>query len=244
MSLPTTRLTFDYDLCCPPPRPVEGFYPAEVAGQRLQPMLTFLPTGYEPNYAYPLLVFFHSQGGNEKQMMKLAPRVSRRNYLALGLRGPVSTLRPDGAVGFGWESGDPDADYDDYVFGAIERVREEYSVHPDRIFLAGVCEGATAAYRMAFRYPEQFAGLAAFNGKLPQHRPIMRLPLVRKLPIFIGHGIANAQIPLTLAQQDRKLLYVAGLEVQFKTYATTHKLHAAMLRDLDRWTMRQVTGYE
>lgn len=243
MSLPTTRLTFDYDLQCPE-RPAEGFYSAEVAGHRLQPMLTFLPTGYEPNYAYPLLVFFHNHGGSEKQVMKLAPRVSRRNYLALGLRGPVRTTRADGSSGYGWDGDDIDANLDDYVFGAIDRVMEEYSIHPDRIFLAGVCEGATAAYRMAFRFPERFAGLAAFNGQLPQPGPIMRLPLVRKLPIFIGHGIANAQIPLTLAQKDHKLLYIAGVDVQFKTYATTHKLHSTMLRDLDRWTMKQVNGYE
>ena len=49
---------------------------------------TFLPTGYEPNYAYPLLVFFHGHGGNEEQVLRLSPRLSRRNYICIGLRGP------------------------------------------------------------------------------------------------------------------------------------------------------------
>lgn len=239
MNLSTPRLTFELEREA---LPAEGFYPGLVGGQRLQPTLTFLPTGYEPNYAYPLLVFFHNHGGSEKQVMKLAPRVSRRNYIALGLRGPCRAVRPDGSQGYGWEGDDSELALDDYVFGAIDRVAEDHNIHPDRIFLAGVCEGATAAYQMAFRFPERFAGLAAFNGRLPQPGPIMRLPMVRKLPVFMGHGIANAQVPMTLAQKDHKLLYVAGLNVQFKTYATTHKLHAAMLQDLDRWTMKHVCG--
>jgi hypothetical protein len=29
-------------------------------------MRTFLPTGYEPNYPYPLLVFLHGRGGSNR----------------------------------------------------------------------------------------------------------------------------------------------------------------------------------
>ena len=49
-----------------------------------------------------LLVFFHGQGGNEEQILRLAPRLSRRNYISIGLRGPVSLgeapRRPDGLL--------------------------------------------------------------------------------------------------------------------------------------------------
>src|SRR5438046_8713241 len=69
-------------------RPAEGFYNSEVQSPRRLPVRTFLPTGYEPNYPYPLLVFLPGHGGNEEQGMRLAPRVSRRNYVATGLRGP------------------------------------------------------------------------------------------------------------------------------------------------------------
>ena len=33
-----------------------------------------------------------------------------------------------------------------------------------------------------------------------------------------------------------------GLDVQFATYPTTQKLHPEMLHDVNRWTMRLVTG--
>ena len=58
-------------------RPAEGFYTSEVHTPQRLPVRTFLPTGYEPNYAYPLLVFFHGHGGSEEQILRLAPRLSR-----------------------------------------------------------------------------------------------------------------------------------------------------------------------
>ena len=48
-------------------RPKEGYYDSEVQAPSRQPVRTFLPTGYEPNYAYPLLVFLHGHGGNEEE---------------------------------------------------------------------------------------------------------------------------------------------------------------------------------
>src|SRR5262245_27062979 len=93
-------------------RPEEGFYASEVSAQngpRRLPVLTFLPTGYEPNYPYPLVVFFHGRGGSEKQLVQLAPRLSRRNYICLGLRGPEALLFRDeseeeerGRIGYDW----------------------------------------------------------------------------------------------------------------------------------------------
>src|SRR5205823_7073912 len=98
-------------------RPAEGFYNSEVAAPRRLPVRTFLPTGYEPRYAYPLLVFFHGHGGNEEQILRLAPRLSRRNYICIGLRGPEPLgLRADGKPGFSWgPDGQCDALVEDYV---------------------------------------------------------------------------------------------------------------------------------
>ena len=71
---------------------------------------------------------------------------------------------------------------------------------------------------------------------MPFHRgPLLRLPAVRDLRVFIGHGIANAIVPLGMARDDFKLLYTAGLQVDMHGYPTNHRLHADMLRDLNRW---------
>jgi phospholipase/carboxylesterase len=228
----------------PQRRPAEGFYRSTLEGPCDLPLLTFLPTDYQPRYEYPLLVFFHQEGANEKQMMRLVPSVSRRNYICLGLRGPERVFRPStGNFGCGWEGDEAtESLIEEYVFEAIAQTCEMLPIHSDRIFLAGLCEGATPAYRLAFRFPEKFAGVMAFNGHLPQGGLLWRLSALRRLQVFMGHGIANVAVPLATAQRDHKLLYTAGLNVQLHTYATTHRLHPDMFRDLNRWTMQVVTG--
>lgn len=223
-------------------RPSEGFYSSEVATPERLPVRTFLPTGYEPNYAYPLLVFFHGHGGNEEQVLRLAPRISRRNFIGISLRGPqMLGWRDDGLLGFSWgRDGEWETTLEDYVLGAIEKTRRSYHVHSERIYLAGYCEGATLAYRLALKFPKKFGGVISLNGTLPPRGSLyLKLDEVRHFPAFIGHGYANATVPLSLAKYDHRLLYAAGLNVEFQTYPTTHKLHSNMLRDVNRWIMEQ-----
>jgi phospholipase/carboxylesterase len=229
-------------------RPAEGFYLSEIQAPSRLPVRTFLPTGYEPNYPYPLLVFFHGQGGSEEQVLRLAPRLSRRNYICIALRGP-HTLgpRPDGRVGYAWGHDDQgDGSVEDYVLHAVEQTRRSYHVHSERIYLAGVCEGATLAYRLGLLFPERFAGVISLNGTMPRGpgRPLLRLPEARQLKVLIGHGTANNVVPLATARRDFQVLYAAGLSVSWNTYPATHRLHPDMLRDVNRWIMRSVTREE
>jgi phospholipase/carboxylesterase len=220
-------------------RPAEGFYTSEVQAPHRLPVRTFLPTGYEPNYAYPLLVWLHGQGGCEEQVLRLAPRLSRRNYVSISLRGPEPLgQRPDGRTGYTWGvEGQVSPLVEDYVLRAVEQTRRNYHIHSERIYLAGVCEGAAVAYRLGLLFPEKFGGVISLNGAMPRRGPLLRLPEVRQLRVLIGHGIANACVPLATARQDHQLLYTAGLSVRMHTYPTTHRLHPDMLRDVNRWVM-------
>jgi phospholipase/carboxylesterase len=231
-------------MSCLPVSLPEGFYTSEVALPHAWPLRTFLPAGYEPNYPYPLLVFLHGHGSTEEQVLRLAPRLSRRNYVSIAPRGPVALgAGPDGKPAFSWGPEDQDdPQVEDYIFRAIEQTRRNYHVHSERIYLAGFREGAALAYRLALLYPERFAGVISMNGALSrQGGPLLRLPDVRKLRVLIGHGIANPVVPLTLARQDHRLFYSAGLSIQMHTYPTTHRIHPAMLRDIDRWVQEHIS---
>lgn len=231
-------------------RPTEGFYTSELSAapaQPVQPVRTFLPYDYEPRYAYPLLVLFHGRGGNEESVLRLAPKLSRRNYVAISLRGPEQIgLRSDGRPACGWSDG-PDATerLTEYVVRAVEQTRRTYHIHSERIYLVGIYEGAAAAYRAAFELGDRVAGVAALNGGLPRPTdgsPVFRLDQLRDRRVLIGHGLANALVPHSSAERDRRLLYAAGANVKLHTYATTHRLHVDMLRDLNRWVIGHVNA--
>jgi phospholipase/carboxylesterase len=94
---------------------------------------------------------------------------------------------------------------------------------------------------MGLALPEMFAGIVALNGRLPrQGRPLFRYPAVRGLHVLIGHGIANAVVPLSLAKSDHQLLWSAGLQVELRTYPATHRIHVAMLHDINRWIIQHI----
>src|SRR6266849_7954287 len=141
----------DPDLTSCTSRPLEGFYVSEVQAARGWPLRTFLPTGYEPNYPYPLLVFLHGHGSSEEQILRLAPRLSRRNYICIGLRGPHAVAsRATGSVSYSWGlDANADSAVEEYVLRSVEQTRRLFHVHSERIYLAGFREGATLAYRLA-----------------------------------------------------------------------------------------------
>jgi len=224
-------------------RPAEGFYCFDVRTPRPQPLHTFLPMGYEPNYPYPLVVFLHGHGSNEERVLRLAPRLSRRNFISISLRGSQSAdPRPDGTPTYCWShDGHSDAMVEDYVFRAIEQTRRQFHVHSERIYLAGICEGASQAYRLALNHGDSFGGLISLNGQMPRlNRPLLRPQSLRHMRVFIGHGIANSVVPLSMAKEDHRLLYAAGLNVRMRTYACTHKLHQEMLNDVNAWIIDNI----
>jgi phospholipase/carboxylesterase len=233
-------------------RPAEGFYNSQVSASHERrgdgwPLRTFLPTGYEPNYPYPLLVFLHGHGGSEEQILRLAPQLSRRNYICIGLRGPRPLgLRDNGLPAYSWGAeGTDDSTIEEYVFRAIEQTRRHYHVHSERIYLAGYHEGATLAYRLGMTCPERFAGIISLNGAMPRRGgPLLRLPDVRKLRVLIGHGTYNEIVPLEMARQDFRLLYTAGLSIRMHTYSANHHIHRDMLRDINRWVMQAINDDE
>ncbi|MFO0806905.1 MAG: hypothetical protein U0791_27695 [Gemmataceae bacterium] len=225
-------------------RPAEGFYTTQLPALEGRPVRTFLPTDYQPRYAYPLVVLFHGNGGSEESVGRLAPRVSRRNYIAISLRGPQALgKRADGREAFGWDEAD-DAHVEEYLLSAVEQTRRTYHVHSERVFLAGIGEGAEVAYRVGLGLADKIAGVIALNGKMPKAAglPLFRLGAVRNLPVLIGHGLENQDVPYAAAQRDYRLLYAAGANVRLLGYPTDHKLHPNMLRDVNRWIMDGVAA--
>ena len=230
-------------------RPAEGLDadPTGATSGRPSPMCrTLVPDNYEPRYPYPCLVLFHAHGGNEDEVLELAGQLNRRNYVVVSIRGPqMLGLRPDGSLACGWGHDDTYTDLiNEHVFNAVQSVRRSCHIHSERVFLLGMCEGATAAYRSAFALSEKLGGVIALNGTLPRivgGAPLFRPSAPRGLPIFVGHGIANAMIPFATASKDYKLLYAAGANVSLNRYPTNNRVHPDMLRDVNRWVIDQIS---
>ena len=190
-------------------------------------------------------MLFHGRGGNEEQVLKLAPRVSRRNFVAISFRGPtVLGRRADGTPACGWDAADAGRTAD-AVVEAVTQTRRTCHVHSERIYLVGLGEGATAAYQAAFALGDKVAGVVAVNGSLPRSQnkvPLFRLDQVRRQRVLIAQSAANPAAGLMEAMRDHKLFYAAGADVQFARFKSPSSLPAELLTAVNKWVIDRVNA--
>ena len=153
----------------------------DAPSRRREPQSFFAPLHYEPNYAYPLLVWLHGRGGNERQLRQIMRLISLRNYVAVAPRGPAKVAAADD--GFGW--GDSESSFAETtrrVFDCIEAAVDRFHIAPQRVFVAGFECGGTTALRLALNSPQRFAGVLSIGGPFPQRRHSAGLFAASSLP--------------------------------------------------------------
>lgn len=242
----------------------DSYEPEPVTQRR---SLAYVPRHYEPGYAYPLLVLFHGRGGDENQLLRLMPRLSNRNYLAIALRGPQSArARRDGSLGYSWaqaargarigegvatlarprtpQLSEASCDFlAEYVSQAVDEVRSRLNINTGRIFLVGYGEGAAAAYRLGLGMPSRYAGIVAVNGWLPRSNgPLVWIPQARRIRVLIAHGQNNKLVPLSAADQAYRLLLTAGIDTSMHILDSGHRIHMQLLRLINEWLMQSCSA--
>ena len=227
------------------------------------PHSLFSPMYYEPGYAYPLIIWLHGQSSAaERQLMKVMPLVSMRNYVAIAPRGAelfsISALtdatikRMTSGLGkgktetmrYGWP--ETDAGFDlaqKRVFNSLQIASEKCNIAKRRVFLAGFDDGGTMAFRIAMQFPQYFAGVVSLCGAFPQGKmPLGQLDAVRSMPCLMCVGRDSQNFPPTEAARQMTLFHTAGMAVTVRQYPCRQELSTYMLEDVNRWIMERVTG--
>jgi phospholipase/carboxylesterase len=206
------------------------------------PHALFAPQHYEPNYAYPLIVWLHGPADDERQLLRIMPLVSMRNYVAVAPRGvsgrgPSDTQRPAWLPWCGAASR-----AEQCVFDSIHIALQKYRISPKRVFVAGFDTGGTMAFHLALNYPQYFAGALSFCGAFPIGRKSLRhLAEARRLSVFVAAGRDSSEYPPEKVCDDLRLLHTAGLSITLRQYPCGQELAPQMLQDMDRWVIEQIT---
>ena len=212
---------------------VEDLHPAGVSAG------LFIPEKYEPNYPYPVLVWFHDAGGDESEWLSLMPQVSERNYFGLSLKGTVpagNTLRG----GWDWPS---DAEglsrLEKQLFQTLCELRRTFHIHSERVFLAGSGSGASAALRLLWNRPEWFAGAFALRGELPAFDPKRSVhPELRDRRVFLT--LPRSEADAEASQQNLRLWRAAGLNLMIDVAEDAGLPAPLRLNQLNHWVMESI----
>ncbi|MGI8980753.1 MAG: alpha/beta hydrolase [Pirellulaceae bacterium] len=199
------------------------------------------PLHYEANYAYPVVVWLHSDGGDEKQLLRVMQHISMRNYVGLGVRG---SLPCEGRRGYQWQQSPASIiTAENRVQEAIAAAQAKFNVNSDRIFLAGHEAGGTMAFRLALRSPRNYAGALSVGGRFPLGQmPLLNLHSLRDLPLFLAYCRDSETYTEGDLCDELPLFHAAALKVAIRQYPCGDELTTQMLADMDAWMMERVTG--
>jgi len=107
-----------------------------------------IPGAYDPAVAWPLIVSMHGHGWFRPFQGHPAPSYS--GAFCLSPQGRGSTDYKD--LG------------EDDVLSAIEEIKRDYNIDPDRVYLTGGSMGGTGALHLGVHYADQFAGIFPIVG--------------------------------------------------------------------------------
>ena len=204
----------------------------------------FLPMHFEPKYQYPLIVWLHNDGYNENQIEQLMPHISLRNYIAVGVRGN----RAADSVGhrFDWHDSSAAIETAHHrVAGAIDDAVSQFSVHPDRVVLAGYRSGGTMALRIAMRDPSRFAAVASFGGRMPNGgNAFGDLNTLRRhrLSMLWQWAEDDACYQPDSLKEDIQSALTINAKVDILQYKGDDEMNTAALSELNQWIMSRVVS--
>lgn len=179
-----------------------------VAGERVFPCVTWLPAGYDPAHAWPLVLFLHGKG--ERGSDGWAPTT-----VGLGTalrahpdRWPCVVAFPQCPTDRRW------IDAPELVEAAWAAVTAERTIDPRRVYLTGISMGGFGTWQQGARHAGRWAALLPICGG---GEPADAAALAA-LPIWAFHGAIDPVIPVEASRAMVAAVRAAGGAIRYSEY--------------------------
>jgi phospholipase/carboxylesterase len=226
---------------------VKGLYTTQT---KLSPYWVRIPSDYNPDRAYPLVILLHGRGGNPQRFVKLADDLDTLNFIYAAPQAPYYIK--DTQSGFQYYPSVASEDTQTFDQGArmtadwIEQVsndmKERFNIEGNKVWIMGFSQGAWTAHLMGLMKPEVVAGYAAFGGWINDRFATKeRLEEMHKqgVKVYIGHGTDDQVVTLDNGEDARKLLEDYQIQVSYFTYPVGHTISDQMRQDFVKWLLGQ-----
>lgn len=187
------------------------------------------------------IILLHGVGSNEQRLFNFADQLPD-DFLMIAPRGQFMA----GAGRYAWyhvdfSTGKPVFNKEQewmsrmLIQKLVAEVKEQYSV--DEIYLGGFSQGAIMSYSVGLTNPGEIMGIISLSGRLLEEvRPLITLNEdLRKLKVFIAHGVQDNTLPVAYAREAKQYLENAGISVNYHEYPMGHQINGAVLNDLNAW---------
>ncbi|MET0350540.1 MAG: alpha/beta fold hydrolase [Rhizobacter sp.] len=199
------------------------------------PYLHGAPT--RPSTNAPLLVFLH--GGRDRgDDLNLLLRWSPPKQVAASAERDYHFVAPQLPADGAWTDRPGD------VLDLIDEVVDTHGIDPRRVVLAGFSLGAAAAWELAARHPERFAGLAVASGRVPRG---LSLEALARTPTWVFHGGLDDKLPHADVEAHVADLRAHGGRVEYTLYTQGNHFiseQAFVESGFEPWLLERVRAIE
>jgi len=187
----------------------------------------FVPDNWSSNQKWPIILFLHGAGergtdGLIQTQVGIATAI--RNDRS---RFPALVVMPQCLKEHRWT----DPEMEELSLSALGSASREFKGDPKRTYLTGLSMGGYGSWALAARYPNKFAAVVPICGgiltpddarKQPDSDRIPYLEAAKKigtkLPIWVFHGDADPDVPVSESRHMVEALKADGADVHYTEY--------------------------
>ena len=182
----------------------------------------YVPTGYKPGGATPLLVWLHGAGGGGNVSPELGVMADEFGVVVLAPKSREWTW--DGILG-NWG---PDVEF---IQRAMRQTLDRYSIDRERIWLGGFSDGGSYSLSFGISHGDVFRKVFAGAPGVMQPIAANGKPL-----IFLAHGRQDQTMPIGRTSRTfLAKLKALGYDVTYREYEGPHTLPPEILREVFEW---------
>jgi predicted esterase len=204
-----------------------------------------LPTGYDANESYPLVIVLHGHNKTEGQATGLWDEgfFYMPDFILVSVRGPFNSTR-----GFTWykprgEGVDASTrrnasalTCEQLILQVIAEVEQDYSVDPDSRILLGFSRGSSIAFFAGLRNPDVFSGIASISGVVDWAWAVEPTSEnAAHLDVFIGIGRREGSAMMKSARRMTGKLRKAEANAKLDIHEEGHVIKSAQIRTMQNF---------
>ena len=190
----------------------------------------YLPPHYTPQKRWPVILFLHGGGARGEDGLQPTQSALATTIRQHPERFAALVVFPQCRVGAVWLD-----EMEEQALKALGQTVAEFNGDPQRLYLTGLSLGGYGTWAIAARHPGTFAALVVVCGGIlfPARSPLLMQPaavrqsrdpyatvarLIGRTPVWIFHGSADQNAPVTEARKMVQALRAAGGRVKYTEY--------------------------
>ena len=186
------------------------------------PYRLFVPTGYDANHKYPLVVWLHGNDGRGDDNVK---QLTGDNQLGahfwisspVQLKFPTFVFAPQCPSRRNWA--DPEFNQPSkwlkMMMEALAKVEKEFSIDPDRVYLVGQSMGGIGVWSLLQNYRGKWAGAIVISA----YDTFTDLPAIAAVPLWVFQGTDDRSVPITMVRPMMAQLKKAHANFRYTEYS-------------------------